>query len=134
MAHFAKVEDDGTVSTVCVVDNDDIIDPETGLESEDLGIAIAQRHGGGGTWVQTSYGGNLRGNYAGIGMIYDSGNDCFHRPRPTSFLTQEPLDSWNLVELTRNGEPWNWEAPTAYPDDGKVYEWNEPSTAWVEVT
>ena len=128
MAHFAKVEDDGTVSTVCVVNNEDMIDPETDEESEALGIAIAQFHGGDGTWVQTSYNGNFRGHYAGTGMIYDSVNDVFHRPRPDSWVTFEPLNSWVLSETT-----WDWEPPTPIPDDGNKYYWDESTTSWVLV-
>ena len=83
-----------------------------------------------GTWLQTSYNthGNqhpedrpLRGNYAGIGFSYDATNDVFIAPKP--------FNSWVINEDT-----WLWEAPTPMPDDGKVYEWDETSTSWKEVT
>ena len=83
-----------------------------------------------GTWLQTSYnthgnqhpeGRPLRGNYAGIGYTYDATNDVFIAPKL--------FNSWILNEST-----WLWEAPTPMPDDGKVYEWDEETTSWKEVT
>lgn len=72
MAHFAKVED-GIVTEVLVVDNSE---EHRGQEflADDLGL--------GGTWVQTSYNGNFRYNYAGIGFTYDSIDDAFIAPAP----------------------------------------------------
>ena len=83
-----------------------------------------------GTWLQTSYnthgnqhpeGRPLRGNYAGIGYTYDATNDVFIAPKP--------FNSWVLNEDT-----WLWEAPTPMPDDGKLYNWDEETTSWKEVT
>lgn len=54
----------------------------------------------------------FRGNYATIGMIYDSENDVFY--------LEQPYDSWVLNETT-----WTWEAPISKPDEINVYEWNE---------
>jgi len=59
----------------------------------------------------------FRGNYASVGMIYDSSNDVFYSP--------QPYDSWTL-----NTSSWIWEAPVDYPDDGEVYTWNESSQSW----
>ena len=112
MAHFAKVED-GIVTNVIVAEQDFI---DTLPENE--------------TWVQTSYntrqgehidtdtglpdgGVALRGNFAGIGYIYDSTNDVFYRPKP------QP--SWIL-----NTKKWIWESPLGdFPDDDNVYYWDE---------
>ena len=84
-----------------------------------------------GKWIQTSYntyggvhsngGTPLRKNWAGVGFTYDATKDAFIAPQPYS--------SWTL-----NNTTCLWEAPTAYPDDNKKYEWNEDTTAWVEVT
>jgi hypothetical protein len=83
-----------------------------------------------GTWLQTSYnthgnqhpeGRPLRGNYAGVGYTYDATNDVFIAPKP--------FNSWVINEDT-----WLWEAPVAMPDDGKVYNWDEATTNWKEVT
>ncbi len=116
MAHFAKIEDN-LVTQVIVVDNSDILD-ESNNESEALGIKICQDLLGG-TWVQTSYNGNIRKNYAGIGYTYDSSRDAFIDPSPYA--------SWVLNETT-----CKYEAPIAYPSDGKHYKWNEETTSWVE--
>ena len=62
----------------------------------------------------------MRGNYAGIGYTYDQANDVFYAPQPYS--------SWTL-----NNTTWTWEAPTPMPTDGKAYNWNEPTTSWIEV-
>ena len=59
----------------------------------------------------------FRGNYAGIGYIYDETNDVFYSPQPN--------DSWIL-----NTSIWIWEAPIDYPDDGEFYLWNESSQSW----
>jgi hypothetical protein len=84
-----------------------------------------------GTWIQTSYntyGGQhrlgetpLRKNYAGIGYTYDRIKDAFIPPKP--------YPSWTL-----NDETCLWDAPMLYPTDGKIYNWNESTLAWVEVT
>jgi hypothetical protein len=116
MAHFAKIEDN-LVTQVIVVDNSDILDGD-GNESEALGVEICQNLLGG-TWVQTSYNGNIRKNYAGIGYTYDSTRDAFIDPSPYA--------SWVLNETT-----CKYEAPIAYPSDGKHYKWNEETTSWVE--
>jgi len=59
----------------------------------------------------------FRGNYAGIGSVYDAYNDVFYSP--------QPYDSWIL-----NTSKWIWEAPIAYPDDGEFYLWNESTQSW----
>jgi hypothetical protein len=72
-----------------------------------------------GTWVQTSYNGNFRKNYAGIGYTYDETRDAFYTP--------QPYPSWTLNETT-----CQWEAPTPYPDDDGRYTWDEDTLSWVE--
>lgn len=71
MAHFAKIEN-GLVTNVVVVDNEHEQDGEAYLNS--LGLN--------GTWIQTSYNGNIRGKFAGIGDAYDSAADIFVSPEP----------------------------------------------------
>ena len=114
MAHFAKVED-GIVTEVLVIEQDVI---DTGLFGDPA------------LWVQTSYnthggqhpeGRPLRKNYAGIGYTYDAERDAFIPP--------QSFPSWTL-----NEETCLWDAPTAQPDDGKLYRWDEATLAWVEVT
>ena len=106
MSHFAEINSDNIVQRVIVAEQDFI---NSGLVGDSF------------NWVQTSYNGNFRKNYAGSGYTYDKTRDAFIAPQPYA--------SWTLVEAT-----CQWEAPTAYPTDGKMYMWDEDTTAWVEVT
>ena len=114
MSHFAKVTD-GKVTQVIVAEQEFF---DTFVDSS------------AGTWLQTSYntygnqhpeGRPLRGNYAGIGYTYDATNDVFYAP--------QTFPSWIL-----NNTTWLWEAPVAYPTDGKKYKWNEAIINWEEAT
>ena len=119
MAHFAKVEN-GIVTQVLVVGDDQ---EHRGQEflANDLGL--------GGTWIKTSYntqgnvhsngGTPLHKNYAGIGYHWDG----------VGFYAPQPFPSW-----TKNAETYIWEAPVAYPTDGKLYSWNEAEQTWDEVS
>ena len=79
MAHFAKIED-GIVRQVIVVNNE-VLHDDKGVEQESIGVAFCQSLFGADTnWVQTSYNGNFRGRYAGIGMTYDPIKDEFVTP------------------------------------------------------
>jgi hypothetical protein len=123
MAHFAKVQD-GIVTQVIVAEPEFF---DTFVDSSP------------GEWIQTSYntrGGvhyqpdsntpsadqskALRKNYAGIGYTYDRERDAFIPPKPYS--------RWVLDEQT-----CLWVAPTQYPDDGKLYRWDDTAGNWVEV-
>ena len=118
MAHFAELNENNIITQVIVVANEELLD--NGVESEVKGIAFCQSLFGG-NWKQTSYNGNIRKNYAGIGYTYDAGRDAFIPPKP--------FESWVLNEDT-----CRWDAPTPYPTDGKRYRWDEPTLSWVEVT
>lgn len=110
MAHFAEVTD-GVVERVIVADTKEWCEANLG-----------------GTWIQTSYNTNggvhtlggtpLHKNYAGIGYSFDG----------TGFAAPQPYPSWTL-----NADTYQWAAPTAMPDDGNRYTWDEPTLAWVEV-
>ena len=129
MAHFAQLDDDNIVINVIVVANEDIADPVTGEDNEEMGVAVCRFHfGPDSNWKQTSYHGSFRSHFAGKGMIYDEVKDCFHPPRPLEILTLEPLESWSLVQT---GDRWGWEPPTPQPGPG--YDWNESTTTWDEV-
>ena len=118
MAHFAELDENNIVTRVIVVGNQDILDAN-GNESEAVGIAFCQNLLGG-NWKQTSYNGNFRKNYAGIGYTYRSDIDAFVPPKL--------YDSWGL-----NIETAQWEPPEPYPNDGKMYSWNEDTLSWIEV-
>ena len=121
MAHFAKIDDNNIVEQVIVVNNDVILD-ENNIESEQIGIDFCKSLLGENTnWMQTSYNGNFRKNYAGIGHIYDVERDGFYSP--------QPFDSWTLNEDT-----FLWEAPVEYPDDENNYTWNEETQQWDLIT
>ena len=85
MAHFAKIDENNVVIQVIVVDNKDTADAR-GVEKEYIGAAFCERLLGG-TWKQTSYNGNFRKNYAGLGYTYDSVRDAFIPPRPSDDAT-----------------------------------------------
>ena len=124
MAHFAELDSNNVVKQVIVVSNADTSTAQ-GDEKESIGIAFCERLLGG-TWVKTSYNGNIRKNYAGIGYTYDKDRDAFIPPKPYA--------SWVLDETT-----CRWNAPVAYPTDvgtpeaPKIYSWNEETINWVEV-
>ena len=119
MAHFAKVVG-GKVVKVIVADAEffsGFVDSSPGK------------------WLQTSYntrggvhygadgqpdgGVALRGNYAGVGYVYDAANDVFYAP--------QPFPSWTL------GTDWLWQPPVPMPQDGKFYTWSESAQNWVEL-
>lgn len=69
---------------------------------------------------RTSYNGNIRKNYAGIGFTYDAQRDAFIPPKPFA--------SWILDENT-----CQWQSPVPRPSDEQVYQWNEETTSWIQV-
>lgn len=113
MAHFAKLNSENVVDQVVVVHNNDAPD-------EASGIAFLNNLFGDANWVQTSYNGNIRKNYAGVGYTYDSARDAFIAP--------QPFPSWTLVE-----ETCQWSAPVPVPTDG-MYSWDESTTSWVKAS
>lgn len=118
MAHFAQLDENNTVTQVIVVANNELL--LDGVENETKGILFCKSLFGEDTrWVQTSYNGNKRKNYAGIGYTYDPVNDWFFAP--------QPFPSWILDADAK------WQPPTPYPTDGKFYTWNESTLTWDEV-
>ena len=103
MSHWAKIENNIVVEV--------LVGPNYGDEGEAFFNAL------GGTWVKTSYNGNIRKNYAGIGMSYAQDRDAFIPPKP--------FNSWLLDE-----DICQWKAPIEYPTDGLMYEWDEELTNW----
>lgn len=113
MAHYAFLDENNIVTEVITgIDETELIE---GLHPEVwYGNFRGQR------CVRTSYNGNIRKNYAGIGYSYDDVRDAFIPPKP--------YPSWIL-----NEETCNWEAPVSYPTDDKFYSWDEEQLQWVEV-
>ena len=111
MAHYAFLDDNNIVTEVITgIDETELIE---GLDTE--------------TWYgnfrgqvckRTSYNGNMRKNYAGIGYTYDDRIDAFIPPKP--------FDSWVLNETEAK-----WEAPIAMPEGN--YYWDEATVSWLEL-
>lgn len=109
MAHYAFLDQNNIVTEVIVgIDETELIE---GLDAE--------------TWYgnfrgqvckRTSYNGNIRKQYAGIGFTYDSVNDVFIAPRPFA--------SWSL------DENFDWQAPIPMPSSGR-WLWDEELSEWV---
>jgi hypothetical protein len=123
MAHFAEINDNNIVTRVIVIHNNEIT--VDGQELEFKGIDFCEGLFGHRNWVQTSYNGNIRYNFAGVGYTWDPDNNAFYAPQPYA--------SWSL------NEDYKWEAPAPYPEDAsedKVYEWDEDNLTWkvVELT
>jgi hypothetical protein len=118
MAHFAEIGLNNIVLRVIVVSNDECKD-QHGNESETIGAKFCHDLLGG-VWLQTSYNGTIRKNFAGIGYTYDANRNAF--------IAQKPYASWVLDENT-----CKWNAPVPYPSDNKRYVWDESATTWVEI-
>ena len=119
MAHFAELDENNIVKRVIVIHNNELL--VNGVESESKGIAFCESLFSG-KWIQTSYHGNIRKNYAGIGYTYDAERDAFIAPKL--------FDSWVLNEDT-----CQWQAPTPMPTtEGKTYYWSEDDLSWREIT
>jgi hypothetical protein len=98
MAHFAKLDIEGNVLEVLVVANEKLLDPE-GNEQEVLGQTFLFNLTGHRIWKQTSFNGNFRKNYAGIGYKYDQNRDAFISPRPDENHTlNEQTCRWELQD------------------------------------
>jgi len=142
MAHFAKLGINSKIIAVHVVNDSDCLNAD-GVEDETVGIQFLERLHNWPLWKKTSYntsanthssGDNskaLRGNYAGIGMIYDEDNDIF--------INKKPHSSWVI-----NTSEARWQSPigdepalTAEQEAQNnafthrwIYTWNESSGAW----
>ena len=125
MAHFAKLGTGNIIEQVIVVSNDIATTEQAGSDF------INKLYNTRDVWKQTSYNGNIRKNYAGVGFKYDQERDAFIAPKP--------YVSWILNEDT-----CQWEAPVAYPETYTLglleednitpvkdpYSWNETTISW----
>jgi len=107
MAHFAQLDANNIVTNVIVLDN----------AYETMGQEyINTKLGLSGTWIQTSYSGAFRKQFAGIGYTYDPVADVFVAP--------QPYPSWTL------DSNHDWQPPTPMPTDGRLYTWDESTLTW----
>ena len=118
MAHFAKLGVGNVVETIVVVSNDIATTEQAGVDF--LNNLYNTRD----VWKQTSYNGNIRKNFAGIGHKYDQTLDAFIPPNS--------FKSWTLNETT-----CQWEPPVVKPtlteeelSQYKRYNWNEETQQW----
>jgi len=118
MAHFAKLGTGNIIEQVVVVSNDIATTEQAGVDF------LNNLYGTRDVWKQTSYNGNIRKNFAGIGWKYDQTRDAFIPPKP--------YNSWIL-----NEETCLWEAPIPKPtltqeqiDNESGYKWNEQNQTW----
>jgi hypothetical protein len=115
MAHYAFLNDNNIVTEV-IVGKDET---DTTHNWEEFYGEIRNQ-----TCKRTSYNNNIRANYAGVGYTYDADNDVFYAPQPYA--------SWTLADT------WQWVCPLTYPDDDKMYYWDEDiyqadnTKGWVE--
>ena len=123
MAKFAKIGLNNKVISVHSIHND-VLKDANGVEDENLGIEFLTNLHGWSIWKQTSFNGNIRKNFAGVGYTYDEDRDAFIAPKP--------FKSWIL-----NEETCQWDAPVAMPeltqeqiDNKNSYNWNETTTSW----
>jgi hypothetical protein len=113
MAHYAFLDRNNVVTEVIVGKDETDLTHDWEAFYGEIRQQVCKR---------TSYNGNIRKNYAGIGYTYDAQRDAFIPPKPA-------LASWVLNEDT-----CRWEAPVPMPMDGKPYFWNETNQSWDEVT
>lgn len=106
MAHFAEIDSNNIVQRVIVVH-----------DSLEANGAEWCANTFGGTWVQTSYNGRIRKNFASVGYTYDPDRDAFIPPNPG-------FPSWTLDEAT-----CQWSPPIPMPTNG-LYVWNEQAQEW----
>lgn len=127
MAHFAEIDDNNVVLRVLVINDSDVINPDTNEEDELVGREFCNREFGG-NWIQTSYNNNMRVRYAGPGYTY--------YPDLDAFLEPQPYPSWTVNTGTKS-----WESPLgpepALTDEqyssGSYYVWNEIEQEWIFV-
>ena len=141
MAHFAKLGSNSKVIQVLTLNNGDMLNAD-GVEDETVGQQYLERHNNwpAQMWIQTSYntsggthtlgGTPLRGNYAGIGYIWDEDNNLFY--------PKSPYASWVLNTTTATWHSPIGDAPDDLTDEEKAagtsYQWNEGTGAWDKTT
>ena len=140
MAHFAKISETNEVLAVLAVDNKDVLNAD-GVEDESVGQQYLERHNNwpAQMWIQTSYntsrgthklgGTPLRGNYAGIGHIWDENNNLFY--------SKKPYASWVLNTTTASWHSPIGDAPELTDEQKEEvgthmwgYDWNEEGQSW----
>ena len=128
MAHYALINSDNIVVNVITGVDENII--QTDLDGTQVGGTSEawEQFYASCPWLEglnckrTSYNGNIRANYAGVGYIYDPVFDVFIAP--------QPYPSWKLNYTT-----YQWVPPIPEPEyeDGFVWRWSEYNKEWIQV-
>lgn len=92
MAHWAEIDENNLVLRVTVGSNND--------DDEGLSWLIENL---GGTWVKTSYNGNIRKQFAGIGYSYNETLDMFILPKCHDEAVLNELGDWDCENGEHNG-------------------------------
>ena len=142
MAHFAKLGSNSKVIQVLTLNNGDMLNAD-GVEDESVGQQYLERHNNwpAQMWIQTSYntsggthkdgGTPLRGNYAGIGYIWDEDNNIFYPKSPyASWVLDVPTASWKSPKGDAPALTAAQESQNTAGTHRHRYEWNESSTDW----
>jgi hypothetical protein len=88
MSHWAEIDESNQVIRVLVGDNNEPDEGESFMNSL------------GGTWIKTSYNGNIRKNFAGVGMFYDPLLDAFIYPKcHDEAILDEVTCLWNCENV-----------------------------------
>ena len=151
MAHFAELNSSNEVLRVVVISNDDVNanGGDYSTEAETFVASIVPHSSGGNQWKQTSYNGNARKQYAGIGFTYNASKNKFIAPKPYSSWSLDSNDDWqapvpyptiteidsNLVIISWNEDNQKWlgETYTGDPIVTTNYEWDATNLQWNEV-
>ena len=124
MAHFAELNNSNKVLRVIVISNNDVNTNggDYSTDAETFVASIVPHSSGGNQWKQTSYNGNARKQYAGIGFTYNASKNIFIAPKPYA--------SWSLDSNN------DWQAPVPYPTVTEInslsviIQWDEPNLRW----
>ena len=146
MAHFARLNANHEVTLIYLLDDSEILDPDTGDESETIGIvkcklAHSGLNAGGGYWKQFSIdtlenqhlrgGTPFRKNRVGVGYTYSQDLDGFIPPRPynswtlntTTCAWESPIPEPSRTDdMIASGDKWHWDE-SAYQADN--------TTGWI---
>lgn len=119
MAHYAFLDENNVVTEVIVGKNEGNFDWEQqyGMFRGQACKRTSYNTIGG---VHINGGVPFRKNYAGVGYTYD--------PQRDAFIPPQPYPSWILNEFS-----CLWEPPVTYPNNDKLYQWNEETQSWTEL-
>ena len=145
MAHFAELNNSNEVLRVIVISNEDVNSNggDYSTKAETFVSTIVPHSSGGNQWKQTSYNGNARKQYAGIGHTYDPSKDKFIVPKPHPSWSLDSNDDWqapvpypkiteidsNIVLIFWNEDNKNWTGKV----DSTNYDWDATNLQWNEV-